>query len=46
MLEFIEEIKQVHPGIFVHSILIEEELEADQRASWVCALGSLEQPGT
>ncbi|KAI5123852.1 hypothetical protein M0805_005670 [Coniferiporia weirii] len=34
MLEFANLIKGVHPGIFVHSIYIEENLEADQRAGF------------
>ncbi|KZP34257.1 palmitoyl-protein thioesterase [Athelia psychrophila] len=34
MLEFAEMIKEVHPGIFVHSIYIEEDLSADRRAGF------------
>ncbi|KAH8119193.1 palmitoyl-protein thioesterase [Phellopilus nigrolimitatus] len=34
MLEFAELIKGVHPGIFVHSIYVEENLDADQRAGF------------
>ena len=35
MLKFISMIKDVHPAIFVHSIYIEEDLSADQRAGFV-----------
>ena len=35
MLEFINLIKDVHPGLFVHSVYIEEDLEADQKAGFV-----------
>lgn len=35
MLEFMELIKKVHPGIFIHSVRVEETIEADQRAGWV-----------
>jgi hypothetical protein len=38
MLEFVSMIKGVHPGIFVHSIYIEEDLSADQRAGFVRAM--------
>ncbi|EEB97049.1 hypothetical protein MPER_03713, partial [Moniliophthora perniciosa FA553] len=34
MLEFQEMIKQVHPGIFIHSIFIEEDLDKDRLASF------------
>ena len=34
MLEFAELIKGVHPGIFVHSIHLNENLDADERASF------------
>jgi palmitoyl-protein thioesterase len=36
MLQFVEEIKTVHPGIFVHSIYIEEDLDKDRQAGFVC----------
>lgn len=35
MLEFASMIKGVHPGIFVHSVYIEEDLSADRRAGFV-----------
>lgn len=38
MLEFMELIKETHPGIFVHSVYIEKDLEADRKAGWVSAL--------
>lgn len=34
MLEFAELIKGVHPGIFVHSIYLDQNLDADQRAGF------------
>ena len=34
MLEFVSLIKEVHPGIFVHSIHLDENLDADQRAGF------------
>ncbi|KAJ7072548.1 Alpha/Beta hydrolase protein [Mycena amicta] len=34
MIQFAEEIKQVHPGIFVHAIYIEEGLNEDRRAGF------------
>ncbi|EIN11741.1 alpha/beta-hydrolase [Punctularia strigosozonata HHB-11173 SS5] len=34
MLEFIELIKETHPGIFIHSVYIEKDLEADRKAGW------------
>ncbi|KAF7977768.1 hypothetical protein HWV62_2874 [Athelia sp. TMB] len=34
MLEFAEMIKKIHPGIFVHSIYIEEDLSSDRRAGF------------
>ncbi|KAJ7874705.1 Alpha/Beta hydrolase protein [Mycena olivaceomarginata] len=34
MLRFAEEIKTVHPGIFVHSIYIDEDLDEDRRAGF------------
>lgn len=35
MLEFASMIKNVHPGIFVHSVYIEEELDKDRQAGFV-----------
>ncbi|KAI0071724.1 alpha/beta-hydrolase, partial [Panus rudis PR-1116 ss-1] len=34
MLEFIQLVKDKHPGLFVHSIYLDENLEEDQRAGW------------
>ncbi|KAJ6593677.1 Alpha/Beta hydrolase protein [Mycena capillaripes] len=34
MLQFAEEIKTVHPGIFVHSIYIEDDLDKDREAGF------------
>ena len=35
MLEFISKVKEIHPGIFVHSVYIEEDLSEDQKAGAV-----------
>ena len=35
MLEFQQAIKQIHPGIFIHSIYIHDDLEADRNAAIV-----------
>lgn len=35
MVEFGELIAKVHPGIFIHSVYIEEDQEQDRRASFV-----------
>ncbi|KDQ57664.1 hypothetical protein JAAARDRAFT_178024 [Jaapia argillacea MUCL 33604] len=35
MLQFVSMIKDIHPGIFVHSVYIEEELDADRKAGWL-----------
>ena len=41
MLEFVQLIKEMHPGIFVHSVYIDEDLEADQKAGFVSLLVSM-----
>lgn len=41
MLEFVQLIKDMHPGIFVHSVYIDEDLEADQKAGFVSLLVSM-----
>lgn len=35
MLEFIEMMKEVHPGLFVHSVFISEKEEDDKKAGFV-----------
>lgn len=35
MLQFASRIKEMHPGIFVHSIYIDEDLDKDRRAGFV-----------
>jgi palmitoyl-protein thioesterase len=35
MLDFAKEIGQVHEGIFVHSIYLDEDLDEDRRAGFV-----------
>lgn len=36
MLEFKAMIRHIHPGIFIHSIYLEEDLEKDRQAGFVC----------
>jgi Palmitoyl protein thioesterase len=38
MLEFMELIRGVHPGIFIHSVYIDEDNAKDQRAGFVSPL--------
>lgn len=35
MVRFQKEVKEMHPSIFVHSIFIDEDTSADQRAGFV-----------
>lgn len=42
MVQFQEEIKKIHPGIFTHSIYIDEDEQEDRRAGFV----SLHSPST
>lgn len=35
MLDFIEEIKRVKPGLFVHSVYLHEKLDDDRKAGFV-----------
>jgi hypothetical protein len=35
MLNFMEGIKDIHPGIYVHSVYIEQELDKDRQAGFV-----------
>lgn len=35
MLEFMNMIKEVHPGIFIHSVYIDKELDNDRKAGFV-----------
>lgn len=35
MLEFVSLIQEVHPGLFVYSIFVEEDLEQDKKAGFV-----------
>ena len=39
ILEFIARVKDMHPGIFVHSISIAETLDDDRRATFVRIIG-------
>jgi len=36
MLQFQDLIRDIHPGIFIHSVYIEQDLSADQKATYVC----------
>ena len=40
MANFQSMVKQVHPGMFVHSVYIHENQESDKRAGFVCRLFS------
>ena len=35
MVQFQNEVKKMHPGIFVHSVYIDQDAKADQRAGFV-----------
>ena len=35
MVEFGKLIEEIHPGIFIHSVYIEEELDQDRKAGFV-----------
>ena len=35
MLQFISMIQDIHPGIFVHSVRIDEDLDKDKQAGFV-----------
>ena len=35
MIKFADLIKEMHPGIFVHSIYIDPELDGDRKAAFV-----------
>ena len=39
MLEFMNLIKEVHPGIFIHSVYLKEDLEEDRKAAFVSLSG-------
>ncbi|KAF9071026.1 palmitoyl-protein thioesterase [Rhodocollybia butyracea] len=34
MVEFVQEVKRVHPGIFVHSVFLHEDLDKDRQAGF------------
>ncbi|KAI8975883.1 alpha/beta-hydrolase [Trametes punicea] len=34
MLEFMSRVRQMHPGIFIHSVYLDENLEEDERAGF------------
>ena len=46
MLEFAELCRGVHPGMFVHNIYVEEDLEKDQKAGFVSRFRSLARRAT
>ncbi|KAF8520395.1 alpha/beta-hydrolase [Hysterangium stoloniferum] len=35
MLEIMDIVRKAHPSIFIHSVYIEEDIEADQKAGWI-----------
>ena len=35
MLQFISMIQDIHPGIFIHSVRIDEDLDKDKQAGFV-----------
>jgi hypothetical protein len=35
MLEFMGLIGEIHPGLFIHSVYVDEDLDKDQKAGWV-----------
>ena len=41
ILEFASRIKEIHPGITIHSVYIDEDLERDRRAGFVRCLSCL-----
>jgi len=40
MVRFVSEVQEMHPGIFVHSVFIDEDPGADQRAGFVSIYGA------
>jgi hypothetical protein len=46
MLEFISLVKDMHEGIFVHSVFINDELDKDRQASLVSIVGSVSESPT
>lgn len=44
MVEFGELIAKIHPGIFIHSVYVEEDQEQERRASFVRRMKSHESP--
>jgi hypothetical protein len=43
MVQFESEVKKMHPGIFVHSVYIDQDEKADQRAGFVGVLFTKEE---
>ena len=39
-----ELVKEMHPGLFIHSVYLEEEQDADRKAGFVRALCSVSLP--
>ena len=35
MVQFENEVKKMHPGIFVHSVYVDQDAKADKRAGFV-----------
>ena len=41
MLQFMQLIKDVHPGMFIHSVWLDEDLDKDQKAGFVSTVLAL-----
>ena len=46
MLEFMQLIKEIHDDIFIHSVYMDVDPTADQRAGWVSSRNGLSSPVT
>ena len=46
MLQFMQLIKDVHPGMFIHSVRLDEDLEKDQKAGFVSRFQPLARRAT
>ena len=42
MLDFVQEVKDMHPGLFVHTVYLDESNDEDRRATWVRRLHRLD----
>ena len=46
MVQFESEVKKMHPGIFVHSVCIDQDAKGDQRAGFVSVVFTKESSFT